>query len=91
MKIQNDTITFDADDFSGLSDIARKAIETRIGTLEDFAREQGTILTRALDADKARLRKNVSDSPEVIALIEKLALIDDATRESAVADAVARM
>ena len=91
MKIQNDTITFDAADFSGLSDIARKAIETRIGTLEDFAREQGTILTRALDADKARLRKNVSDSPEVTALIEKLALTDDISRTDAIAAAVERV
>jgi hypothetical protein len=91
MKITNDQITFDESDFDGLSDFARKAIEQRIGTVADFARETGTILSRSLDADKARLRSNIAASPEVQNLVEKLALTDDTSRADAIAAAVERV
>jgi hypothetical protein len=80
MRILNDTITFDAADFAGLSDFALKAIASRIGTLDDFAIEAGVIFTRALDADKAALRQRVAESDSVKAVIEQAALTFDVAR-----------
>jgi len=91
MKIDNDTVTFSPSDFDGLSDIAKRAIVNRIGSIEDFAREQGTIITRDIEANRLRLRQSIAESPEVQAMIEKLSMADDTARAEAIAEVAAKL
>lgn len=88
MNIINDTITFDAADFAGLSDFARKAIASRIGTLDDYAIELGVIVTRSLEADKSALHREISELPEVKTLVDTLAVTYEPVREKIIAEEV---
>lgn len=75
MKITNDTITFDAADFDGLSDFGKKATSVY---LEDYAAYFSAKVNKEIELAKAHLKTLTVADPRTDTILAGLASADEA-------------
>lgn len=77
MKIEKDIVTFDAADFAGLSDYAKKAVSVY---LEDYAAYFSVKVNKEIELSKAHLKTLTIAEPTTDSILVGLAAADEAKR-----------
>jgi hypothetical protein len=85
MKIENDAVSFDAADFDGLSDFAKKALPIYVGENLEFQNVLASDINKVVESAKENLIRTTRSSDEVNPLLRKLAAADSATQAQAIA------
>lgn len=83
MKITNDRIEFDAADFDGLSDFARKALPVYVGERADFLVVLADTLNSQIEAAKESLVNATRSAESVDEVLNGLAAADQAKYDEA--------
>lgn len=76
MNIKDDVLTFEAVDFDGLSDFAKKALPLYVGEKLEFQNVLADTLNVHIEAAKKALTVQKTIEPDVQSLLKKLAAAD---------------